>query len=303
MYARPWVALLLSLAACRGSEEAPSDGFENEPDAALAGERDAGVQGASDAGDADAGGTDASAGDPTIVSYERHFDDESATYYYLTRVKHTDQHGQLVRLRHAHAARVTGETVPEFAKRMGNPALAINASTMLSSVDAGVRQAVGVQIIDGVVVQERSTSGYTLGIKADNELVAYPPKTTASAMLNDGATDALTAFVPLIEDHAPVSDEVLARVDNLAVKHPRQSIWQLDDLDLLVFSCGGRGFDGEGMTARDVIRIARKVGVKFAFMLDGGGSVATVIHGELITKKIDKSGTEDRPRPNFLYVE
>lgn len=80
-------------------------------------------------------------------------------------------------------------------------------------------------------------------------------------------------------------------------------IAQLDNLDLLILSCGGRGFDGEGMTAEDMIRILLENKVKFAVNLDGGGSVSTVIRGELITKKIDNQGTEDRPRSNFLYIK
>ena len=110
-------------------------------------------------------------------------------------------------------------------------------------------------------------------------------------------------FVPLIVDYKPVGEEVLQVVGNNVQKHPRQVIAQLDNLDLLILSCGGRGFDGEGMTAEDMIRILLENKVKFAVNLDGGGSVSTVIRGELITKKIDNQGTEDRPRSNFLYIK
>ena len=56
------------------------------------------------------------------------------------------------------------------------------------------------------------------------------------------------------------------------------------------------------MTAKDLIRILNEMDVKFAYNLDGGGSVSTIINGERITKQIDKNGTEDRLRPNFLYI-
>lgn len=87
--------------------------------------------------------------------------------------------------------------------------------------------------------------------------------------------------------------------------HPRQVIAQYENGDLLFFSCGGRGYDGAGMTAADVIRILQELQgrIRFAHNLDGGGSVTTVIYGDQITKKIDGRGTLNRLRPTFLYVE
>lgn len=282
---RFWI-LLLAAVGCGGGDDTLADAGA-QPDSAV--EHDAAV------------GTDAA--QVEIVQYEEMFDAESNTTYYLTRVAHEDGRGELVRLRHAHAIEQEGESVPAFAARMGNPALAINGSMGLDGLPPDTRQPVGKQIIDGEIVQDLSTIRYTLGIKEDNELVAYPPETTPEEMLNDGAVNALTAFSPLIVDHEPVSEDVLGSVANYTVAHPRQVIAQLDDLDLLILSCGGRGFGGDGMTALDVIRILEGEGVKFAFMLDGGGSVATVIHGERITEQIDGDGTMDRLRPNFLYVE
>ncbi len=246
----------------------------------------------------------APAGDPVTV--EKRYDSVSDTYYYLTRIRHTDEAGQLLPLRLAEAKDESGETVPDFAARMGNPRAAWNASMGQGGQPDGVVKPAGIQIVNGVIVQEDvpATKIFTLGIKADNELVSYPFGTTAQQMLEDGAVNALTAFVPLIEDHERVSDEVLQTVANLDKQHPRQVIVQFDNLDLMVFSCGGRGFEGQGMTALDIIRVLQEHerDVKFAFNLDGGGSVTTVVNGERITPQIDGDGTLDRPRPNFLYV-
>src|SRR5690606_4728337 len=99
-------------------------------------------------------------------SYNRHFDDQSKTYYYLTRIKHKDRQGNIIPLRHAHAASDSGETVLEFAKRM-NTVLAFNASTQRSP-KPGLRKPNGVQIVDGVIIQELPSSAHTLGIKRDN---------------------------------------------------------------------------------------------------------------------------------------
>lgn len=228
------------------------------------------------------------------------YDIESSTYYFLTQINHKDKNGKLIKLKHAHSIKEKGETVREFAQRV-NCTLAFNASTM-RAVDDGIKPN-GVQIIDGDIIQNIKTTAYTLGIKDNNLLVAYKPGVNIHDILKDGVNDALTAFGPLIEDYRTVSDEVLKIRGNYSEKHPRQVIAQLGNLDLLFLSCGGRGFDGEGMTAQDVIRILQQHEVKFAYMLDGGGSVSTVVNGELITKKIDKNGTAERLRPNFLYIE
>lgn len=235
---------------------------------------------------------------------ERKFDVDSQTHYYLTRISHSND-GKLLKLEHAQATEQNGETIPDFAARIGGPQVAINASMGQVGLPDGTREPVGIQIVDGVIIQEvpTATRVFTLGIRDDNELVAYPFGTTAREILEDGVNDALTAFIPLIEDHEIVSDEVLDTVGNLSEKNPRQVIAQFDNLDLMILSCGGRGIDGEGMTALDLIRVLQTYDVKFAFNLDGGGSVATVVNGDLVTKRIDGNGTLHRPRPNFLYVE
>lgn len=261
-----------------------------EPDAALP--------------DAATSDTDAAPADD-LVTVERLFDEPSQTYYFLTRIPHTDQDGALLKLEHAQALLTNGETVLEFAARMGHPKVAVNASMGELGLPEGIRLPVGTQIVDGIIIQELpKPNRFTLGIKADNELVAYPAGTAGQEMLDDGSIDALTAFVPLIVDHEPAPQEVLEITAGLTEPHPRQVIAQFDNLDLMFLSCGGRGIDGLGMTSSDLVRIleAHEDDVKFAFNLDGGGSTSTVVDGELITKKIDGDGTLDRPRPNFLYV-
>lgn len=235
------------------------------------------------------------------VTVTKEYDQASNTTYYLTRIKHKDKKGNIIKLRTEFANQPGGEATRNFAIRK-NTAVAINASQGLANLPENVRQPTGIQIINGEIIQDLNSTAYTLGIKDNNELLAYTPGKKAQDILNDGTKNALTAFVPLIENHEMVSDDVLKLRGNLAVKHPRQVIAQYDNLDLLIFSCGGRGFDGDGMTAKEMMKILKALNVKFAFNLDGGGSVSTVIKDKLITKKIDGNGKLDRLRPNFLYV-
>lgn len=240
-----------------------------------------------------------------IYRVEKIYDKESATWYFLTTIHHKDANGEIIKLRHAVSEEPLGETVRAFAERTGS-ILAFNASMgKMGKSPSGdeIRDPRGTQIVDGEILQERSTNRYILGVKADNELIAYRPGTAAKNILQDGANDALTAFIPLIEDSKPVDEEIFAvGPRNYREKHPRQIIAQMKNLDVLFLSCGGRGYGGEGMSPQEVIRILMDRGAKFAFMLDGGGSVSTVVEGQLMTEKIDGRGTRERMRPNFLYV-
>ncbi len=241
--------------------------------------------------------------DTSWYSYSKHYDEQSETYYFLTRIKHTDSQGNLKKLKLAQSTVLEGEAVHQFAKRV-QATLAFNASMGIKrKTEQDKLLPVGIQIEKGKIIQNRRTRVYTLGIKTNNELVAYPPGTTPQQMLKDGAHDALTAFIPLIENHQVVDENLLDIVANFRAIHPRQIIAQMDNLDIVFLSCGGRSFDGKGMTAMDVIRVLKNEGVKFAFMLDGGGSTSTVINDILITKKIDQHGTKERLRPNFLYFD
>jgi len=243
--------------------------------------------------------------DTSWYSYSKHYDEPSETYYFLTRIKHKDSQGKLKKIKLAQSTILEGETVRQFAERVG-ATLAFNASMGIKRKTAEEKLfPVGIQIEKGQVVQEREAKGwrFTLGIKANNELVVYPPGTTATEIRKDGAQDALTAFIPLIQNYKGVDDSILNLTGAFKAKHPRQIIAQMENLDIVFLSCGGRGYDGQGMTSMDIIRILKKEGVKFAFMLDGGGSTSVVVYDTLITKKIDKHGTKERLRPNFLYFD
>lgn len=238
-------------------------------------------------------------------SYTEHYDPTYNTFYYLTRIPHLDNKGQIIKLRLAHTIKREGETVWEFADRT-NSTLAFNASTQIKFDDDKKRADMPsvVAIVDGNIINNSPRSNrYTLGIKDDNELMVFTPGTSAQAILNDGVTNAITAFVPLILNHQEVSDNIINYVGNLSVKNPRQIISQWDNLDILFLTTGGRGYGGDGMTAKEAVKILQGLNVKFSYNLDGGGSTSTVVNGEFINWKMDKHGTQERKRPTFLYIK
>lgn len=237
------------------------------------------------------------------IYYEKKYDTESETYYYLTYVKNTDKNGDILKLQIAQANNQNGENVIDFAKRMNNSLLAMNATMGIKGLGPDRKQVAGIQIMNGNVFQDINSRNFTLGIQEDNELLILKPELTAQDILDLGIKNAITGFVPYIQNYKAVDDAILKMVGNNAVKHPRQVIAQFENNDLLIFSCGGRGVDGKGMTAKEVINVLKKHNVKLAFNLDGGGSVTTVIKGKQITKMIDGKGTQNRPRSNFLYIK
>lgn len=244
--------------------------------------------------------------DAFIVS--KHYDTPSETWYYLTRIKHRDRTGKIIKLNLSltDANEPMGETASEFAART-NATLVFNASqSKIITTYSGEEKIIPkrIQIVNGNIISGKPNQFYTLGIKENNELVVYPPGITGKEILKDGINAALTAFVPLIENHQSVLAEVVdLAAGTLRRKDPRQVIAQLDNLDIIFLTCGGRGYGGTGMTPTDVIRILGKLNVKLAYNLDGGGSSSTVVNGRFINSKIDGHGTLERPRANFLYVE
>lgn len=238
-------------------------------------------------------------------SYQLKYDEASETYYYLTKIHHRDQSGQLIKLQLAHTVKEEGETVRQFAERT-HSTLAFNASTQVKFKGNKMKNNVPstVAIVDGEIINnEPRGNRFTLGIKDNNELFVFEPGTTAEEILATGTKNAVTAFVPLILDYERVSDIVLGYVGNLAVKHPRQVIAQLENLDIVFLTTGGRGFGGKGMTGEELIQILKDLNVKFAYNLDGGGSTSLVVDQKFINWKVDKNGTQERKRPTFLYVE
>lgn len=232
------------------------------------------------------------------IDVTQQYDEVSDTTYYLTLIKHTDEDGNILKLKRGLMDGENGETVRAFADRSA-ATVAINASVFRPY------EFVGTDIYNGVIQKEAVAEPHMwiLGIKEDNTLVYYRPGTSAQYIINDGCLNALTAFTPVIVNGEPFADESLGFDPNhFNNKHPRQIIAQYDNKDLLILTCGGRGIEGEGMTYSDLVRILLGEGVSFAFMLDGGGSTQTVVRGSSIIRPFDGNGYNERKVVDFLYT-
>ena len=234
------------------------------------------------------------------ITYAKYRDVISATDYYITHVPKLDKNGNIIKLRHGYQNDLmnsgNGETARSFAARH-TASLVANASRWDINGSGLIR---GIQIQDGVILQGADGgTAYTLGINAENVLKAFPPSTSAQAILDEGFIDTVSGFYPMIQNGVAVDPAIY----NNTAKEPRQAIAQLSNGDILFLTCQGRTTENAGMSYLDMIRILLARGATFAYNLDGGGSTSMNVRGLTLNDAIDDSGYTERPVTDFLYID
>lgn len=234
------------------------------------------------------------------VSFESFRDEQSNTYFYITKIPHKDEEGNIIEIKRGFGKDDPFEGKTEisrdFFKRKGSTVV-VNASTF--DISTGMLR--GINVFNGQVFEQQETSSrYILGIKEDNTLTYYEPGTRGEDIVSDGSINALVGFAPVIVDGEPFEiADVSDVIPTFDVPRSRQIIAQMKNKDILILTCDGLTDDSEGMDLDDLQRILIELDVDFAYMLDGGGSTQTVIRGTLKNKTAD--GTQ-REVPDFLYV-
>lgn len=222
----------------------------------------------------------------------------ATTDYYVTIVPSADKNGQPMRWKLGVANDaydgVGVESTINFAHRK-NATLAINAGVF--NIDTGAP--LGVLIKDGRIVQTgipAEDKYQYLAIMSDGSFRVYSRTTAAGKMLNDGATDAVCIFGSLI-----VNGSLITQTDLRF--EPRQSIGVRNNGDIVIVSVDGRkpGED-KGMSYDELAAIHAQEGSVNAWILDGGGSVATVVRGVKQNDNVDYFYV-DRPVNSFLYIQ
>ena len=217
--------------------------------------------------------------------------------YYVTVVPKADANGKPMRwqLGVANDAYdgVSLESTISFAHRK-NATIAINCGVF--DIDANTPR--GVLIQDGRIVYnglpDEDKYQY-LAIMQDGSFKVYHRSTAAGKMLADGATDAVCIFGTLISGGAFVEQTDLRY-------EPRQSIGVRANGDTVIVSVDGRkpGED-KGVTYAELAAIHAAHGSVNAWILDGGGSVSTVLRGVKQNDNVDYFYV-DRPVNTFLYI-
>lgn len=220
------------------------------------------------------------------------------TDYYVTVVPKCDANGNPMRWKLGVANDaydgVGMESTVNFAHRK-SATLAINCGVF----DTKTGVPLGVLIKDGRIAQTGvpSEDKYQyLAIMQNGSFRVYPRSTAAGKMLQDGATDAVCIFGSLIND-----GQLVEQTDQRY--EPRQSLGVAADGSVIIVSVDGRkpGED-QGMSYDQLAHIHAELGSVNAWILDGGGSVSTVLRGVKQNDNIDYFYV-DRKVNNFLYIE
>ncbi len=165
------------------------------------------------------------------------------------------------------------------------------------------------QPIDGVLIQngdivynDKATyhaGSMPLTIDANGDLGYASADATADELLEQGIVAACCGFCPIIVNYEPVSPPTVQNVDHFTQNAQRQIIGQFGNGDYAVVTCEGRTFDNsDGWTIAEAQTICRKLGLKFAYNLDGGGSTQTVIGKKQINAIYEN--TTGRKLPSFI---
>lgn len=241
------------------------------------------------------------------ITYSKHFDTVSNTAYTITRIPMTDAITGVKKELKFETSIATPKTIDVLAKEYG-ATFAINAGVYVEEYPE-FEKLDFLSMKDGVVLNDKPSprpTRHTLGILADGTLKSYINGTQITTLQADGVLHAITDFAVIIENSLPVSASFTAGSAS-SEPHPRQVLCQMPNGDLLTMSTGGRGAQGAGMSMERCSQILLPLGVKFAYMLDGGGSVQTVVRGVNVAPNSNDRdgyvGHEHRARYGFLYIK
>ncbi|MBQ7656139.1 MAG: phosphodiester glycosidase family protein [Clostridia bacterium] len=179
--------------------------------------------------------------------------------------------------------------------------LAINAGVGLSEEwAAGLgRGSTYTDLIDGVAIEngvviagnpaEYHAGAIPLTIDANGDLGTAAADATGASLIasntvsngkiTSGIVSATCGFCPIIEDYAPTeSFPTVSNVTHFTDNAQRQIIGQWGNGDYAIISCAGRNMqNSDGWTLAEAQTVCQKLGLKFAYNLDGGTSTSTYL--------------------------
>ncbi|MED4130682.1 phosphodiester glycosidase family protein [Shouchella miscanthi] len=222
---------------------------------------------------------------------------KNGTTYYVTVIEVSE--GGTLKHGLANNAQ-TGETARSFAQR--------NSNTV--TINAGIFHPTqmtlsGVNIVNRRILSDRRTdkARYILAFNDNNQFKVFRPQTTATTIINEGYTNAVTGFIPLIENGAKLPQTVYDDYEHNQNPQPAQIFGQKITGDIVILTVDGRTNFDRGFTSHESAEIMLQEEVAFAFTLDGGGSAQTVVRGAMVNRSIDNNGMTERKVPDFFYIQ
>jgi len=161
----------------------------------------------------------------------------------------------------------------------------------------------GMTIQNGSVVKNAVSATHPqckpLTIDTDGNLGYAAYNADASTLVSQGIVSAVCGFMPIIIDYDPVPSSEWNAVSHYTENAQRQIIGQFGNGDYAIVTCEGRNFNNsDGWTIAEAQTICQKIGLKFAYNLDGGGSTETLI-GKYPVNTVYE-GTKGRKVPTFI---
>jgi len=192
----------------------------------------------------------------------------------------------------------------DYAVKLANEngaTCAINASRW----DVDTDDFYGYFRVDGTTLHENDrpstdNSRYILCYK-DNTLSSHPISTPTADLNAENYEWALTGFETIIIDGQPTDRATLGNTLSTDFQ-PRSFIAQNYDGSYIIGCCDGRSGRTNGFRLSDIYRFLLTTGcdVKFAYSLDGGGSVTLVEKGERVNSYINN---ENRKIKSIIYFK
>ena len=226
-----------------------------------------------------------------LISYELQRDSETGALYTVVRVPQTDQNGNKQYPFTIWPNYPSGGIQSTLEMNRERKFLvAINGAGICPPYGGSVSESgepIGILIQNGVLLKDHSDADpvcKTLTIDGNGTLGYEKQSVTAAQLLAKDVISTISGYYPLVYNYNNIDNYESDVADHIANNSTmtgdaqRQAICQYENGDYLIITSEGRGFGGGGyFTARQFQRLCKSYGVKFAYMLDGGGSAQTVI--------------------------
>lgn len=224
------------------------------------------------------------------IRYEYRRDSESGAFYTTVFIPQTDVNGnkQYPFMMWPNYPNGGTESVLQMCRSRKFVA-AINGAGICSPYGQGVNVSgapIGIVIQNGVLLKDHSDAdpvAKTLTIDSNGMLGYARQSVTAEQLIAQGIKSTVSAYYPLVYNYNDIDQYEPDVAEHLTSSQmtsnaQRQAICQYENGDYLIITSEGRGYRGSGFfTGKRMQSVCKQYGVKFAYMLDGGGSAATVV--------------------------
>ena len=175
------------------------------------------------------------------------------------------------------------------------------------NMNGSVYTPAGTIIQNSQVVQQGTLSNLTdfqkglsvLTIDSNGDLSYADVTADASTMVSNGIVSAVHAFVPIIINYQDAADVISNPYFTNDALAQRQLIGQYGNGDYCIMTFEGRNNQASaGFTVPVIRELCVSMGLKFAFLLDGGGSTETVIDKKQINTIYEE--TYGRKVPTYI---